>query len=137
MRHICLLAASLSIATSAYAAPIPPESPRWGLGGKAEVSQYQGRPAFLIQGGAALVKDLDLQDGVIDVDVVAPPERGFFGIQFRIDPDNNSGEWVYLRPHKSGLPDAQQYTPILNNSIVWQLYNGAGFTAPLVIPQGR
>ena len=31
--------------------------------------------------------------------------------------------------HKSGLPDAMQYTPVLNTGLNWQIYNGPGFTA--------
>ena len=50
--------------------------------------------------------------------------RGFFGIQFRIANDGANAEWVYLRQHKSGLPDALQYTPVLNTGLNWQIYNG-------------
>jgi len=37
-------------------------------------------------------------------------------------------EEVYLRPHKSGLPDALQYTPVLKTGRNWQIFSGAGFT---------
>jgi len=79
------------------------------------------------------LEDFILRDGVIDVDVSTPARRGFFGIQFRIDGDN--GEWVYLRQHKSGLPDAIQYTPVLNTGLNWQIYNGPGFTGAVDIPK--
>jgi hypothetical protein len=81
------------------------------------------------------LKDLEMRDGVIDVDVATPATRGFFGIQFRLTNDGANGEWVYLRPHKSGLPDAMQYTPVLNTGANWQLYNGPGFTGAIEIPK--
>ena len=76
-----------------------------------------------------------MRDGVIDVDVATPASRGFFGIQFRIANDSNNAEWVYLRQHKSGLPDAMQYTPVLNTGLNWQIYNGPGFTGAIDIPK--
>jgi len=69
------------------------------------------------------------------VDVATPAKRGFFGIQFRLANDGANGEWVYLRQHKSGLPDAMQYTPILNTGANWQIYNGPGFTGAIDIPK--
>lgn len=112
---------------------LPPDSPRWELEGEAKPAEYQGRKCLFLDGGGASVKDLEIRDGVIDVDVATPASRGFFGIQFRIAGSN--AEWVYLRQHKSGLPDAMQYTPVLNTGLNWQLYNGAGFTGPVDIPR--
>jgi len=89
----------------------------------------------MLDGGAAVLKDLELRDGIIDVDVATPASRGFFGIQFRIANDGANAEWVYLRQHKSGLPDALQYTPVLNTGLNWQIYNGAGFTGAVDIPK--
>jgi len=76
-----------------------------------------------------------MRDGVIDVEVATPASRGFFGIQFRIDKDGANAEWVYLRQHKSGLPDAMQYTPVLGTGLNWQIYNGPGFTGAVDIPK--
>jgi hypothetical protein len=81
------------------------------------------------------LKDLQLRDGVIDVDVSTPATRGFFGIQFRIGNDDVNGEWVYLRQHKSGLPDAMQYTPVLNTGLNWQLCSGPGFIGRVDVPR--
>jgi hypothetical protein len=69
------------------------------------------------------------------VDVATPASRGFFGIQFRIAADGANAEWVYLRQHKSGLPDALQYTPVLGTGLNWQIYNGPGFTGAVDIPK--
>ncbi|HKF25427.1 MAG TPA: hypothetical protein VKB24_05610 [Candidatus Acidoferrum sp.] len=112
---------------------IPADSSRWEFEGEARPAEFEGRKAIFLDGGAATVKDFQLRDGVIDVDVATPAARGFFGIQFRIEGAN--GEWVYLRQHKSGAPDAMQYTPVLNTGLNWQLYNGPGFTGAVDIPK--
>jgi hypothetical protein len=114
---------------------VPPDSPRWDLQGQAKAAEYQGRKCLLLDGAAAMVKDFEMRDGVIDVDVATPAVRGFFGIQFRVADDGATAEWVYLRQHKSGLPDAMQYTPVLNTGANWQIYNGPGFTGAVDIPK--
>jgi hypothetical protein len=114
---------------------VPSDASRWDLQGKAKPAEYQGRKCLLLDGGAAIVKDFTMRDGVIDVDVATPAKRGFFGIQWRIADDGATAEWVYLRQHKSGLPDAMQYTPVLSNGANWQLYNGPGFTGAVDIPR--
>ncbi len=131
---------ALLFASNVYAQPpqsvaIPPDSPRWELEGQAKATEYLGRKCLYLDGGAASVKDLEMRDGVIDVDVATPAKRGFFGIQFRIAKDGANAEWVYLRQHKSGLPDAMQYTPVLNTGLNWQIYNGPGFTGAVDIPK--
>jgi len=116
---------------------LPPDSPKWDLQQGAKPAEYLGRKSQMLNGGAAVVKDFEMRDGVIEMDVATPAKRGFFGIQFRLDKDGSNGEWVYLRQHKSGLPDALQYTPILNTGANWQIYNGAGFTGAVDIPRDK
>jgi hypothetical protein len=114
---------------------VPVDSPRWELQEQAKVAEYQGRKSLFLNGGAATLKDFEMRDGVVDVDVATTASRGFFGIQFRLDKDGSNGEWIYLRPHKSTYPDAIQYTPVLNTGANWQIYNGSGFTAAIDIPK--
>jgi len=114
---------------------IPVDSPRWDLQGQAKAAEYQGRKCLFLDGGAATLKDFEMRDGIVDLDVATPASRGFFGIQFRLANDGANGEWVYLRQHKSGLPDALQYTPVLNTGANWQIYNGPGFTGAIDIPK--
>ena len=111
------------------------DSPRWALEGNARPSRMLGRDCLLLDGGAATVKDFEMRDGVVDVDVATPASRGFFGVQFRIVDDGATAEWVYLRQHKSGQPDAMQYTPVLGTGLNWQLFSGAGFTGAVEIPR--
>jgi hypothetical protein len=132
---IVLLSCSAASSAAPAALSIPADSPRWDLQGQAAASEYQGRKCLRIDGGGAVLKDFEMRDGVIEVDVSAPATRGFFGIQFRITEDGANAEWVYLRPHKSGLPDALQYTPVLRTGLNWQIYSGAGFTAAVDIPK--
>lgn len=114
---------------------VPADSPRWDLQGQARVTEYQGRKCLLLDGGAAILKDFEMRDGVVDVDVATQAKRGFFGFDFRIGEDGANYEEVYLRQHKSGLPDAMQYTPVLSTGRNWQIYNGPGFTGAVDIPK--
>lgn len=122
---------SLSAQTLSVAA----DSPRWELQQQAKAVEYQGRKALVLDGGAAILKDFQMHDAVIDLDVATSAARGFFGLQFRLDKDGANGEWVYLRQHKSNQPDAMQYTPVLNTGANWQIYNGPGFTGAVEIPK--
>jgi hypothetical protein len=135
---VCMLTLLFESVADAQTSPplsVPADSSRWDLQGQAKASEYQGRKSLFLDGGAAVLKDLEMRDGVIDVDVATPASRGFFGIQFRIANDGDNAEWVYLRQHKSGLPDAMQYTPVLNTGLNWQIYNGPGFTGAVDIPK--
>lgn len=122
-------------AQSSKTLSLAPDSPRWELEGQAKATEYQGRKCLYLDGGAASIKDFEMRDGVIDVDVATPANRGFFGLQFRLANEGANGEWVYLRQHKSGLADAMQYTPVLNTGANWQIYNGPGFTGAVDIPR--
>ncbi len=133
-------ALSLVVAVPGFAqAPatlqVPPDSPRWDLQGQAKVAEYLGRKCLMLDGAAATLKDFKMRDGVIDVDVATPATRGFFGFDFRIDDAGANYEELYLRTHKSGAPDAMQYTPVLNTGRNWQIYNGPGFTGAVDIPR--
>jgi len=133
---ICPLACFAADSSSLQTLAVPPDSPRWDLEGQAQPAEYLGRKCLMLDGGAAVLKDFEMRDAVIDVDVATPGTRGFFGMQFRLADDGANGEWVYLRPHKSGAPDAMQYTPVLNTGANWQIYNGPGFTGAVEIPKG-
>ncbi|GGG28497.1 hypothetical protein GCM10011344_31570 [Dokdonia pacifica] len=74
----------------------------------------------LVLNGRAEVKNAFFSNGTITVDVLANQKRSFAGITFRKQDD--TFEEVYIRMHKSGEPDALQYTPVFNNESNWQLY---------------
>ena len=112
----------------------PADSARWQLGPKANVSEYLGRRCLSLEDDVATLKDFEMSDGVIDADMAGSGARGFYNILFRTQ-TNGDGELVYLRPHKSGLDDAQQYSPTFQGTGTWQIYNGPGFTAAVDIPR--
>jgi hypothetical protein len=139
-RSLAILSFALLFASALYAetpSPLsfPPDSPRWDLQGEAKATEFQGRKCIMLDGGAAALKDFEMRDAVIDVDVATPAKRGFMGLMFRIDNGGANYEEVYLRQHKSGQPDAIQYTPVLNTGRNWQIFNGPGFTAKVDIPR--
>jgi len=78
--------------------------------------------------GRAILKDVEFENGVIEVDMAFDGGRCFGGILFRIQP-GNTYENFYLRPHKSGKYDALQYQPVYGGLGGWQLYSGDGSTA--------
>src|SRR5258708_4458074 len=89
---LCACALTFIFASPARSQPsptlsVPPDSPRWDLQGEAKVSEYQGRKCMLLDGGVAVLKDFEMRDGVIDVDVATPAKRGFVVFDFRIDKD--------------------------------------------------
>jgi len=132
---LILLFASALYAGTPPTQSFPPDSPRWELQGDAKATEFQGRKCIMLDGGAAALKDFEMRDAVIDVDVVTPAKRGFMGLMFRIDNGGANYEEIYLRQHKSGLPDAMQYTPVLNTGRNWQIFNGPGFTGAVDIPR--
>jgi len=134
---LVLLFLAAQVSSSQEAVSVPADSPRWDLQGEAKVADYQGRKSLMLNGGAAILKDFEMRDGVIDVDVSTPAKRGFVGFDFRLDKDGINYEELYLRQHESGYPDAIQYTPILNTGRNWQIYNGPGFTAGVDIPKNE
>jgi hypothetical protein len=118
------------------------DTSRWEyIGETTKVEEHLGRNSLT---GMALLKEIEFGNGIIEVDVACAGGREFAGIAFRIKPgllnsDRNYSDFeqLYLRPHKSGLPDALQYTPVFNGQTCWQLYSGAGFIAEAVIPDNR
>jgi hypothetical protein len=139
---VCVVAALAPWHARAQAVPqphapgtlvLPADSPRWNLQGDATPSRVQGRDCLLLNGAAATVKDFDMRDAVVDVDV-ATTAHSYFGVQFRVADGGNS-EWVYLREDRSGQFNAIQYTPVLNTGLNWQLFSGRGFNGAVDVPR--
>ena len=124
-----------STAASGQLLAVPPDSSRWDMQGTAKITDYLGRKSILLDGGAAILRNFDMRDAVVDVDVATPAKRGFFGFDIRIDDKEANYEEIYLRQHESGLPDAMQYTPVLNTGRNWQIYSGPGYTGAVDIPR--
>ncbi len=102
---------------------------RWNTeGAEAIPEKYMGKETILIKSGMIFLKDIDLEDGIIEADISFPAQRSFPGFSFRLQ-DRNNFENFYVRPHQSGNPDATQYTPVFNGQAGWQLYHGEGYSA--------
>ena len=71
--------------------------------------------------GHAMLKNVVMRDGMLEVDFIAQKPRAFAGLQFRAQGEGNN-ETLYVRLHKSGFPDAVQYNPEFNGEANWQLY---------------
>jgi len=93
-----------------------------------------GRRCLALEDDVATLKDFEMTDGVIDVDMARNRSPWILQHIFRTQA-NGDGESVYLRPHKTGLDDAQQYSPMFQGTGAWQIYNGPGFTAAVDIPR--
>lgn len=125
-----LLSISLLAVIPAYAGEVPFDDPRWEFEGEsAEIVSVDGREALRLVNAQATL-EAEFEDGVIEFDLRVTPERGFHGINFRVHEETNA-ERFYIRPHQSGNPDANQYTPVFNGLPGWQLYYGPWFSAPV------
>jgi hypothetical protein len=126
------LATALAVLTPilVHAEEYPFDSETWKFtAAESDIVDYLGEQAVRIRGGYATINDLELQDGVIDFDIAVSSERGFSGVIFRAQ-DLANYEHFYIRPHQSGKPDANQYTPVFNGVSAWQLYHGEDYAAP-------
>ncbi len=114
-----------------HAQTIPFDLNRWEIDAKeSRIEEYLGRQSLFLKGGLALVKDSKFLNGVIEFDIAFSTERTFVGAIWRVQ-DKQNYEEFYFRPHQSGNPDANQYTPVFNGLAGWQLYYGEDFAAPV------
>jgi hypothetical protein len=120
---------SPSVPLSGQTVDVPFDSSRWIIeASRAEVVDHLGRRSLRLASGSATLNGVQLQDGVIEVDVSAP--AGGFAFLFFRAASASDREDVYLRMGVPGSPDALQYQPTFGGMGSWQLYHGRGFTAP-------
>ncbi len=129
-----LIAASIASNVGLAQQTFEPDSPDWRFAGdQVSVDRAGGRSAIKIRSGAAFLNGVNLENGAIEFDVFMSGERAFVYLMFRGQSDQEY-EDLYLRPHKSGLPDALQYSPVFQGRSAWQLYHGKTGTAAAVLP---
>ena len=97
---------------------------------EAEIGTHLGRTAIRLRGGFAFAKDMELEDGVLEFDMVSERGVAFAGAVWHVVDDGNY-EKMYLRPFLSGSREATQYTPVANHTAGWQLYHGPGYNQPV------
>ncbi len=107
------------------------ESDQWVVA-NGEVKEYLGRKSLV---GMAYLKDVEFENGIIEVDIAVTRSRSYPGINFRIQSIRDF-ERFYVRSHRTNglFADALQYTPSINGVAGWQLYSGDGFTAAADVP---
>jgi hypothetical protein len=133
---------SSALFSCVLAAPAAPERPlpftdkTWELQGeRTAVVREGGRDVLEVENGTARRRDVLFEDGAIDFDVQVTSRRSFVYVEFRAAGEGELEE-VYLRPHKSSLPDAVQYAPVWQGRSSWQLYHGPGGTAAVPFEPG-
>ena len=139
----CIIFMLLLVSTNASAKIVSFNSSEWSIGGdgsmdvsgkQSQVVTYKGKEAlYLPAGGKAVLKDTKFLNGIIEYDIAVPKKRGFMGVTWRMQDDTNFEEF-YMRPHQSGNPDANQYTPVYNSISGWQLYYGEQFSVTYKYP---
>ena len=134
MRKIVLvLFVFMGLTTVTAQKKIAMQPENWDLGKeKADFINMNGQDVMKLSRGDVWAKNIDVADGIIDVDLSLYPQRSFAGIRFRGDEEGNS-EMIYLRVPLSGRDDAIQYVPLFHNEANWQLY--AEHQAHYVFPE--
>lgn len=110
---------------------VPFTSDRWKFATPDyNVETYKGKEAIKLKKNTAILEGAAFENGIIEYDMAFPQSRAFIGFHFRIADERNYEEF-YVRPHQSGNPDANQYTPVFNANAGWQLYYGEGYGVPV------
>jgi hypothetical protein len=131
-----VLFSSALAAQTATERPLPFSDRTWELQGERTTIAREGeRDVLQVETGTGRRRDVRFEDGTIDFDVQLTSRRSFVYVEFRAVGDGECEE-VYLRPHKSSLPDAVQYAPVWQGRSSWQLYHGPGGTAAISFEPG-
>ena len=129
--YLVIFAITLVVSVGGASELIPFDSPRWEIEAEeSRIEEYLGKRSLYLRGGLALIKDADFMNGVIEFQCSFPQARAFVGATWRVQDADNREEF-YIRPHQSGNPDANQYTPVFNGLTAWQLYHGEGYGTPV------
>lgn len=94
-----------------------------------EVAEVSGRQELILSRSAAMLENIEFAEGVIEFDVAFENKRGFGGLMWHAN-DEGDAEYFYIRQHKSGLPDAGQYTPMRGGLTSWQIFSDRNSIAP-------
>lgn len=134
MKNILNIFLLVFIYQAVSAQVVPFDLDHWEVQSQSYIlEQYKGYNSVYLKSGRIILKDDQFKNGIIEFDILMTERRAFPGLFFRITDDSNYEEF-YFRPHLSGKPDANQYTPVFNGNAAWQLYFGPSFSAPTVYP---
>ncbi len=93
------------------------------------VDEVRGQQELVLSRASAMLEGIAFSEGVIEFDVAFENKRGFGGLMWHAS-DTGDAEYFYMRQHKSGLPDAGQYTPMRGGLTSWQIFSDANAIAP-------
>ena len=93
------------------------------------VREINGTEVLTVTRTAVMLEGSEFSEGVLEFDIAFDAARGFGGPIWHAQEDG-SQEYFYIRKHKSGLPDAGQYTPVRNGLTAWQIYTDGNGIAP-------
>ena len=121
---VYLVLLGIGSAINAQSIKVPFDSDAWDMSNaKYSIQNFEGKDCLLLQSGFLFIKDLEFLNGTIELDINFSGLRNFPGVGWRLHSPGNFEEF-YIRPHQSGNPDANQYTPVFNGLAGWQLYHG-------------
>lgn len=137
-REIGFLAVLAAVAGAPACAQtsLPVDDGRWEVSGDAAPGRMDGQAVLNLRTAEVDRRGLTFSDGTVEFDMKVTSRRTFVGVKLRTT-DGGTYEDIYVRPHKSGLPDAIQYDPTYRKSSGWQLYHGPGATAFAWYEPGR
>lgn len=105
--------------------------------GESRLETIAGQQAIFLRNGRLDLKDVEFATGIIEFDILTRGERGFGGLRWHVQAAGQNFEEFYIRPHMSGNPDANQYTPVFNGLSAWQIYFGPNYSAPVSYTMGE
>lgn len=130
MRTVLILSAIILFSISAYSQEYPFNPKLWEVNSSGFLFEnFKDKQCLYLLHGRAELKDVEFFTGLIEYKIFVTERRGFPGVRFRMQDPLNFEEF-YIRPHQSGNPDANQYTPVINGVSGWQMYFGERFSAP-------
>jgi hypothetical protein len=133
---IALLITSTVVSQATSDRPLPFSDKGWELrGDRTTIVKDGSRDVLQVETGFGHRRDVQFENGTIEFDVQVTRRRSFVYLYFRAVAEGEREE-IYLRPHKSGLPDALQYAPVWQGRSAWQLHHGPGGTAAVPFEPG-
>ena len=97
--------------------------------GRVSVEKQDGVETLVVDRARVALEGVEFSEGVIEFDLAFEDRMGFGGILWHTNGDD--AEYFYIRQHKSGQPDAGQYTPIRGGLTSWQIYTDRNAIVPL------
>jgi hypothetical protein len=86
----------------------------WGSAGRRTTDDAEP-PVVTASGFSPLVREEELVDGTIELELAVSADRAFHGVVWRLR-DHESYESFFVGPHQVGNPDSIQYTPGLERA---------------------